>query len=285
MSEAVFETAVNGETIHGIWHRPSGHGKNTAVVLLHGWAGYRTGPHDMLVKTARNLTVKGYDCFRFDFRGKGYSQGDRRNTGNRSMLQDLDAVLQYISQVLNQPRIIPVGICSGAKLALYYVRNGRYPVSHVIEISGPVLRQNEAEAALAAGHAKSSLKEYAGKVFRMDTWRKFTGGEIHFRAVWRNIIRPVKQLFAKRNGKTVSAPRTVTQTQEKPFGKFKGQMLLIHGEKDPETRPALAQIHEMLRRYRIPFDTHVVKNANHSFYSIAWEREIIELIEEWLENR
>ena len=289
MKEAVFEILVHGETIHGIWHQPVEHVKKTAVVILHGWAGYRTGPHDMLVKTVRNLAVKGYDCFRFDFRGKGYSQGDRRKTNNRSMLDDLDAVLQHVNHVLDCPQIVLAGICSGAKLAIYYARSGSLPVMHVVEMSTPVLRQSDVETTLAANHAKNNLKEYIKKAFRMETWRKLAAGELHFRAVWRNISQPVKRILKKNNKKICDKPsdqhhlRINTKTvQEKPFGKFQGQMLLIHGEKDPETKPALEQIHELLQRYRIPSDTHIVKNANHSFYSIAWEKEIIELIVNWL---
>jgi pimeloyl-ACP methyl ester carboxylesterase len=289
MSEVIFDISVNSEKIHGIWHRPAvcrGNASNgIAVIILHGWAGYRTGPHDMLVKMARNLTGKGYHCFRFDFRGKGYSQGDRRQTNNKTMLEDLESILQYVHQVMDQPQIVLAGICSGAKLALYYARNGNLPVMHVIEMSSPVLRQNEVETALAANQAKANLKEYAKKAFRMETWKKFMDGEVHFRAIWRNIARPIKRLLAKRGKMQVRAPHAVSKTREKPFSRFAGQMLLIHGEKDPETEPALKQIHEMLDRYRVPADTHIVKGANHSFYSINWEKEIIKLIEDWLGNR
>ena len=84
--ETCFEIAVNDEIVYGIWHQPVENEKKTAVVFLHGWAGYRAGPHDLLVKIARHLTENGYDCFRFDFRGKGYSQGDRLKTNNQTML-------------------------------------------------------------------------------------------------------------------------------------------------------------------------------------------------------
>jgi dienelactone hydrolase len=199
------------------------------------------------------------------------------------MLADLDAVLQFVNHLLDHPQIVLLGICSGAKLAFYYARNGNLPVQHVIEMSSPVLRQNEAESTLAVNQTKSALKGYAKKACRIETWKKLTGGEIHFQAVWRNITRPVKRLFVRKSKATVL--HTVSQTKKKPFVNFKGQMLLIHGEKDPETQPALEQIQEMLQRYRIPSDVHIVKNANHSFYSIVWEKEIITLIADWLKNK
>lgn len=59
-------------------------------------------------------------------------------------------------------------------------------------------------------------------------------------------------------------------------------MLLIHGEKDPETIFALQQIHEMLARHKIPADTHIVKGANHSFYALALEKEVINAMVNWI---
>ena len=284
MNELIFELKVKGDSIYGIWHQPVIR-ENIAVIFLHGWAGHRPGPHDMLVKLARQLSNSRYDCFRFDFRGKGYSQGDKRQTNNKSMLEDLEAVLQYVNQELESPKIVLVGMCSGAKLALYYARNGNMSVTHIVEMSSPVLRAREVESTLAVNQAKTNLKEYLKKAFRMETWRKLIGGEIHFQAIWRNIVQPMKRVFTKKREKLVFLPKAVSKIQEKPFKKFQGKMLLIHGEKDSETKPALGQIHDMLQGYQIPSDTYIIKNANHSFYSLAWENEIIQLIEDWLKSK
>jgi alpha-beta hydrolase superfamily lysophospholipase len=288
MDEILFDPKVKGESIYGIWHRPELKNppqKNVAVVFLHGWAGHRSGPHDMLVKLARKLSAGGYNCFRFDFRGKGYSHGCRQQTNNHSMIEDLDAVLCYVNTVLNHPAIVLTGICSGAKLALYYARSGNLPVTHVIELSSPALRQQEAESELAANRAGNTLNEYVKKIFRRETWNKLTNGEIHFSAIRRNLSKPIYGLLSKKKKISTSGKKAVNPVQkpgEKPFGKFQGQMLLIHGEKDPETKPALRQIQDMLHRHNIPSDTYVVKGANHSFYSLSWEYEIIKKITEWL---
>jgi pimeloyl-ACP methyl ester carboxylesterase len=287
MNETIFDIEVKGDSIYGIWHQPIVR-KNIAAVFLHGWAGHRPGPHDMLVKLARRITNNGYDCFRFDFRGKGYSQGDRRQTNNQSMLEDLDAVLQYVNNTLNYPAIVLIGICSGAKLALYYARNGSSQITHVIEMSSPVLRQHEAESKLASNKAKSTINEYLKKIFHRETWRKFVGGEIHFSAIGRNLLKPLYRLLKIKKKVSVSGKKirySSHNPDEKPFGKFQGQLLLIHGEKDPETELALQQIQVMLQQHNISSDTYVVKNANHSFYSLAWEKEIIQTVIHWLERR
>ena len=293
MNEIIFDTEVKGESIYGIWHQPVIR-KNVAVIFLHGWAGHRPGPHDMLVKLARCLCNTGYDCFRFDFRGKGYSQGDRHQTNNQTMLEDLDAVLRYVNNSLNNLTIVLIGICSGAKLAIYYARNGNYSISHVIEMSSPVLRQNEIRSQLMANNAKNTINEYYKKIFYKETWKKLISGDIHFSKIKRNIFKPLSQLI--KLPYNVIAKATIDKTAEKekstgqkvkespfcPFERFQGQMLLIHGEKDPETKLALQQIQDMLHRYEILSDTHIIKDANHSFYSLVWEKEIIQIVTNWL---
>lgn len=286
MNETNFDIEVKGDSIYGIWHQPCVR-KNIAAVFLHGWAGHRPGPHDMLVKLARCMSNNGYDCFRFDFRGKGYSQGDRQQTNNQSMLEDLNAVLQYVNDVLSYPVIVLIGICSGAKLALYYARNGNFTITHVIEMSSPVLRP-KAESKLVTNQAKNIINEYLKKIFYRETWRKFAGGEIHFSSIGRNILKPLYKLLKIKKKVPASSKKVINSSHksgEKPFGGFQGQMLLIHGEKDPDTKFALQQIQEMLQRHDISSDTYVVKNANHSFYSSVWEKDIIQAITNWLDLR
>lgn len=290
MNEVVFDVEVKGCSVYGVWHRPGmnkdAQKKNVAVILLHGWAGYRPGPHDMLVKIARHLARNEYNCFRFDFRGKGYSQGERKDTDSQSMLEDLEAVLQYVVQVLGSPAIVLAGICSGAKLALYYARNGMLPVTHVVEISCPVLRLREVRSAVAAHRVYSQLNEYTIKLFRRETWYKFASREIHFGAIWQNVFAPLLKFLWREKKKLPSDfDKEKKKRIEKPFDKFKGQMLLIHAEKDPETTLAVQQIQDMLYRYDIQWEICIVRNANHSFYSLIWEKEVIHTITDWLSIR
>jgi len=285
MNEQPFQVKVGEDLIYGIWHQPRLK-NNTSIIFLHGWAGHRPGPHDMLVKLARHLTLVGYDCFRFDFRGKGYSQGDSKLTDNHSMLDDLDAVIQLVNTSLNYPKIVLIGICSGAKLAFYYAKNGSQSIAHVIDLSSPMLRPNEAGSALAINQIESIGKDIVNKFFGMKSWKQLINGEIHLSAVWRNLSAPVIYFFSTKisNFRTKKIVRQNSKSEKKNFSEFKGRMLLVHGEKDPETKLSLEQIHNMLNRYNISYDTHIVKNANHSFYSLIWKKEIIEIIENWLDK-
>lgn len=308
MNESIFDIEVKDQRLYGVWHHANSTRlsfrrdealkeeqsseeympKKKAVVFLHGWGGYRTGPHDMLVKLARCIARLGYHCFRFDFRGKGYSQGERELAGNRSMLEDLEAVLCFVDKTLNHPQITLAGICSGARLALFYVRSRIHPIAHVIALSSPVLREEEVKSVMIVNQTKHTLYLYASKLFRQNTWLKLVNGEIHFRSVWYNVVHPLSCFYLSLKRYLLDCPavkeRRRSEESELFVGLY-GQVLLIHAEKDPETQPALLQICEMLKRHAISYDLHVVKNANHSFYASHWEKEIIEVIENWLVSR
>lgn len=282
----VLTLMVGKEHVNGILHSPDiSINPKIMVVFLHGWAGYRTGPHDLFVKLARALSNEGFYSLRFDFRGRGYSYGDKKNTSHLSMLADLDAALDYAKKETNIQHIVLLGICSGAKLALYYAKNGKRKIDHVIELSSPLLIYNNQENTLHLSQTKSNITNYAQKLFQKTTWIKVCSGDIHLGKIMNNITKPIRRIsltpsfLYKKNKK-----QTITQSTTS-FQSFKGQVLLIHGEKDPETSVAIPQIEALLIRFRIRFEKHIIAGANHSFYSIKWEQEIIEIVTDWLNKQ
>lgn len=301
MNEKTITLSVNNEHINGILHIPDDClDQRIMVIYLHGWAGYRTGPHDLFVKLARKLSQEGYYGLRFDFRGRGYSHGNKAAISHKTMQEDLERVMEFVKEELFIQHIILLGICSGAKLALYYAKNGGRKVDHVIELSSPVLRYTETAATLEISRAKANLGLYFLKFFRKDTWLKFFGGEIHFLKITDNILKPLLNLtksipvikfhefltnFTKGGDfkrRTTIKQEVVRNSEDRSFSNFNGEILLIHGEKDPETTLSLSQISALLKKHKIIFETHIVKGANHSFYSLKWEQEIIGVTSEWL---
>jgi hypothetical protein len=69
------------------------------------------------------------------------------------------------------------------------------------------------------------------------------------------------------------------------FSNFNGQVLLIHGERDPETETAVARLTALLHTHRVDHQCMLIKGANHSFYSVVWEQELYGLIEHWLSGK
>jgi dienelactone hydrolase len=157
MPEHAINIGEKDERISCILHTPLVEQKEkTVVVFLHGWSGYRIGPHQMFVKYARKLADMGYYCMRFDFRGRGFSAGDRNVASNQTMLLDLDQVIFYLYENIKYKNIILLGICSGAKLAIYYSKSGSQRIDGVIEMSSSLLR-SDAEAQATINRKKRSL--------------------------------------------------------------------------------------------------------------------------------
>lgn len=278
MMETLFSKRIEGQWIHGVVHRPvklPPGGREHAVVFLHGAGGYRTGPHDLFVKLARELTACGYCCIRFDFRGWGYSgRGTSAPTG--SMLEDIAAVLAYVRTELGIGRVTLAGICYGAKLALYYAKAYTDPLESLILLSCESLR-SEIKSTVALNQAGRHSRMYLVKLFRKETWNKIVAGEIHYKKIVSIIVAPFRRV-RKRKPSHPDKPFSPVR----PFCGLQGGVLLIYGGKDPETALALPQIRHLLTSHSIPFDVHLVAGANHSFYSIGWSEEICDKMKAWL---
>lgn len=281
MNETPFEVTADGETVRGIWHvpDPKEHASGTAegaVVFLHGWSGYRTGPHDLFVKAARRLAGEGWHCVRFDFRGWGYSEGDRSRASVHTLLQDTESVLDRVKERLGPDTpIVLAGICSGAKLALLYAGKGRHCVDRIIELSSPPLRPEEAGNSVALRSARSTAAAYVSKALQRETWRRLLRGNIDLYAVWRNLSGPWKRLRPK---PSFAGRKKRPAPEKRPLKHLTGDLLSVHGEKDPETEAAVRQIEALAKRGGVPHRTCIIRGANHSFYGLSWEEEILELM-------
>lgn len=263
--------AVNADTVRGIVHEPEGAGSGPAVVFLHGWAGSRIGPHRMFVHMARRLTSAGCVCLRFDFRGRGDSDGATAKATIRSMIADARAALDFVAKEMPDRRVILLAICSGCKVAIGTAAGDPRVAGLALwsaEPMGPM-------RAAAGGPGKSAiaLRSYARKLLRLETWRKLATLRVNVRRV----------------GKAVAGQEVAGRAEMEDetlwlngLRDFKGPALLVYGANDPETRTAKPGYTAFFRQAGIRYDVHEVAGANHSFYSLAWEREVMEITEGWM---
>jgi pimeloyl-ACP methyl ester carboxylesterase len=87
----------SGQVLIGVWHEPGEDASrlDATIVMLHGWSGTRTGPHQMLTRAARAFATGGYRVLRFDFAGRGDSDGDTETATLATMADDVRHVLQW----------------------------------------------------------------------------------------------------------------------------------------------------------------------------------------------
>ena len=114
MREEPFAIKVKNEQIVGMVH----YGKENfpIAIICHGWAAHRFFP-EFLLDAAREMSKKGINVIRFDFRGTGESQGKWEDQTITSMLEDLDAIINFAKGKFENDKICLVGHSQGAYVA------------------------------------------------------------------------------------------------------------------------------------------------------------------------
>jgi len=262
-----------GETLVGVHHRtPS---PQATIIMLHGWSGTRCGPHQMLTRAARRFAEAGFDCVRFDFAGRGDSDGDTALATLATMRDDARDVFRWVEAQSNTPLWV-LGLCSGCEIAVASVEP---------ELKGAILWSAPVFAALPeqAGQKQkraANLKKYAQKLLRPSTYLKIVRGQVDTRGV--------KSAMAGSSG---AAHKNVESNQAgqlppgfraqslKAWHAFGGQIFQIYGGADPIVSAA----REFYAQHSPPIArAHTVVGANHSFYGLGWEEEVIETTVTWL---
>lgn len=266
-----------GGTIRGVLHRRRGGGPalDMGVVFLHGWSGCRLGPHRMFVKAARELSARGCVCLRFDFRGRGDSDGSFEQGTIQSMIQDARRAVAFICTEGAVNRVALLGICSGCKVAV-----GTAAAPNGPEVDGLVLWSAEPmgrlrDSGVGMRKSLSALRDYVAKATRPATWRKLLGGRVNVGLVGKAVLRH-------------EAPSGDELRQENEvlnrFRKYPGKALFISGTNDPDGAPAAGRYAALCARHGIGADFESIDGANHSYYSLAWERRVLDLTCGWLER-
>ncbi len=265
-----------GETLRGVLHLPNGGAAArppaTGIVFLHGWSGCRLGPHRMFVTAARRLAAAGFAGLRFDYRGRGESDGATQAAGIATMIDDAVAAAACLREHLPGARIVILGICSGCKVAL--AAAPRIPDTNAL-----VLWSAETMGWLKTGASqrrKSSamLLSYLRKLARPETWRKLLTGRVNTALV--------RQAVAGNEIATADELRSETDWLNAFCRAWQGRLLFIHGSNDPDTAPSRTAYQAFCRERAFPAAFHLIDGANHSYYSLAWERQVLDLTAAWL---
>lgn len=244
-----------------------------ALVYLHGWAGYRIGPHQMFTKMARRAAGQGFISLRFDFRGRGDSEGATIETTLTTMIEDAVAATDFVLRETGATSVALIGDCSGSEVAI-----GAGPLHPAIAAqvlwSAPIVAGDRERTERAK--RRSMLGAYGRKVLQRDTWAKLVQGRLQA-----DQILKVLRSGGRGAGEQGDASDRAIDWLAR-FADFRGPRLFIYGGNDPTTPGCVAHYRELCERVGQPFVVHVVEGANHAFYSLAWEDEVIETSLQWL---
>ncbi len=265
-----------GLRVLGVLHMPATRSCAAALVFLHGWAGYRIGPHQMFTKMARRAAELGFPSLRFDFRGRGDSEGEAESTTLATMIEDTCAAVEMVCEETGVERVALIGDCSGSEVAIGAgVLDER--IDSLVLWSAPIVGGDRSEA--EAAKRRSIYAAYLGKLLRRETWAKLFSGR----------LQPDMIVRALRRGGKGAGEDGAEQDREidwyHRFVAFPGEVLFIYGGNDPTTPSALKHYEELSRQAGRRFNHHVVEGANHAFYSLSWENEVMDTSLSWLAAR
>jgi hypothetical protein len=280
--EAVFLVNAKGEGLFGVWHEPGDETsrRNIAIVMLHGWSGTRTGPHQMLTRAARAFAADGYRVLRFDFAGRGDSDGDTEAATLATMADDVRDALQWCEEEKQVSQVVLVGLCSGCEVALAAAtRNAG--VCALALWSAPVFAAGESSERKSRKRLHYA-KEYARKLLRPSTYAKVFAGRLDTKSIGKALSggggAENKNVEANIAGQLPPGWRSAAL---KRFEKWTAPLLLVYGTGDPTTDEALAWYRAQVQG-RIEPQVHFVEGANHSYYGLAWEHDVFAITLDWL---
>jgi len=245
---------VQGQTIIASLHVPEV-APAPGVVMCHGFTGTRIEAHFLFVKAARELCAAGLNVLRFDFRGSGESEGSFEEMTIEGEIADALAALEGLraEPTVDPERVALLGLSLGGLVAACAAaRDGQVralvlwaAVADLMEVFQLRTNREEVEAALAREGYVERGAHRIGRGFWEDCQR----------------LDPLAELAS-----------------------YPGPALVVHGSDDQSVPVA------HLERYlaALPGEDktgHVIPGADHTFTSVAWEREVITVTRDWLSRR
>ena len=268
----------NGSRLLGVLHQPDDTAARLpiALVYLHGWAGYRLGPHQMFTKMARRAEALGFCSLRFDFRGRGDSEGHTQETTLTTMIADAVRATEFVLERTGLSHVAFIGDCSGSEVAL-----GAGPLHPAVAAqvlwSAPIVAGDRAGSDRAK--KKTVLAEYGRKLFRKESWAKLIGGKLQA-----GQIAKVIGTGGKGAGEQGAESDKDIDWLDR-FVQFRGERLFVYGGNDPTTAASVAHYEALCREAKCEFHQVIIPGANHAFYSLAWENQVIDESLSWLQTQ
>lgn len=245
MQKAI-EVKHQGKVLRGMEHVPDEGTSFPAVILFHGFTGNRLEPHRIFLKISRALEAKGIASFRFDFLGSGESDGNFEEMTLSSEVAEAHTILEHVKKDsrIDAERVSLLGLSMGGLVASLIAGNRPDDVQRLILMApaGDSMKKIVEQVAEQQGTEDQTVYDHGGNL--------------------------VGLAFADDLKDLDTYPQA---------GRYKGNVLLIHGSKDPTVPPKVSYEYRDLA-YGENADVHIIEGADHTFNSHLWEQEVIRLV-------
>jgi pimeloyl-ACP methyl ester carboxylesterase len=190
------------------------------------------------------------------------------------MVDDAQTALHWFQAAVPETHIdIAAAICSGSKVAL------------TLASREPAFTRLLLWSAETMGHLRATntdqrktramLAVYARKLLRPETWRKLLTGRVQHSMV--------RKALAEHETRSNNEARSEDQTL-RALARKKADVMLIYGASDPDTALSLPAYKNWFLSNGFGVQTHTVPDANHSYYAIDWQSEVLDISQQWLHN-
>jgi dipeptidyl aminopeptidase/acylaminoacyl peptidase len=230
-------------------HRPAAaKGRAPGVVFFHGFTGDRMESHWIFIKCSRALAGAGIASLRFDFFGSGESEGEFREATLKTEIADAEDAVKFFRRQpgIDATRLGLCGLSLGGLIAA--------SIAHRVRVKALVLWSAVAHPPLLHSLAATLSRPVPGR-----------SGFVEYEA------REISPQFLK---------SLTTVDPLKAVARYRQPTLIIHGEKD-EAVPAAHADDFFLASAASFKEEIIVAGADHTFSSLAWERQVIERTVAW----
>jgi pimeloyl-ACP methyl ester carboxylesterase len=233
-----------------------------AVVFLHGKGGYRIGPNRIFCEAATELDRRGISSLRFDYRGRGDSDGEGFSLERELNEQDIDrcvedarCAMDYVVSHHRRVRILLCGMCMGGYVALRALKKAPGELAGLCLLS-PYFMGVENLGTTRWRLVLHALGQFGRKGLRLQNWVSLVSGQASLGRVVRAMFHP---LGGKHRSSTVVHHRQSSVQNRVPC-------LRVFGRRDPLHSEVIRQI-DQLHGVRLDLHTVIIEQADHSFSS------------------
>ena len=311
ISDSVIEECcsftVDNSAVKGIVTRPADGKPKGGIVFSHGWSGFRSGPAGLLTTLAREFAQRGYLSLRFDYRGRGESDGNGLESTLTTMADDLVAACSFMDKHEHIQRPALCGLCSGGNVVIGTLK--RIPQADNLLLLS-VYPFSDGDAFGRDVHRTLHyLKLYWKKLLRADTWTRFFKGDVklknvfnvifgHFLKKGANKKKEGEATPASQNANGANLPKAVkasavesrSQTGEAPkkhLANLRSDLkgIMIYGTADPDATAAMKYYGDYITEHHLPITIQTIQGANHNFSSREWLDTALNLLLQHLQDK
>jgi pimeloyl-ACP methyl ester carboxylesterase len=273
--------------------QPSDAGRSgPGILLLNAGLLPREGPNRLYVKLGRALARRGHQVLRFDFSGIGDSATRLDNVPYEERpVVETQAAMDCLAEYSGTKQHVLIGVCTGADAALQTAYRDPRVVGAVL-INPTEFRRREAampveptitEELTARAGARIRMRYYTRRMLDLQSWIRFIRGRSDRRA----IVQTLRTLIRKGRGRVDSArPAALDCWRLLERG---ADLLIVFSEGS-----AAWDLFELCRmepilRSLVPTPGQLrverILNTDHIFTPLHSQKQLLKLVEHWLEGR